>query len=277
VILVALVAFVIRELFIRDPLVELKVFRNRNFAFGCLLMGLFGGAIYGIVTLLPLFYQTLLGYTAGIAGIAVAPRGLGAVFIMPIVGVLTSRVDNRWLIASGFALFGLTSMVFGDITLGISEWSLVWPIVFSGMASGMVFVPLTAVTMATLSNEQMGNATGLFNLLRNLGGSIGISIVNTLVVRHQQIRHNELIKFVTPGTPQFQQLLAQAKNLARIRGDAGIATQQGYAMVSQMLEQQAASLSYVDVFRYLALLCFLCVPLVFFLKKAEAKSGIVAH
>jgi MFS transporter, DHA2 family, multidrug resistance protein len=277
VILVSLVAFVIREFRVGAPLVDLKVFSNRNFTFGCLLMGLFGGAIYGIVTLLPLFYQTLLGYTAGLAGIAVAPRGLGAVFIMPVVGVLSGRVDNRWLIALGFGLFGWTSMVFGHLTLGISQWSLVWPIILSGVASGMVFVPLTAVTMATLSNEQMGNATGLFNLLRNLGGSIGISVVNTLVVRHQQIRHNELIQFVTPGTLQFQQLLAQAKNLANVRGEAGEAARQAYAMISQLLEQQAATLSYIDVFRYLALLSFCCVPLVFLLKKVKAKAGVAAH
>jgi MFS transporter, DHA2 family, multidrug resistance protein len=253
------------------------VFRNRNFTFGCLLIGLFGAALYGLVTLLPLFYQTLLGYTAGIAGIAVAPRGLGAVFIMPVVGVLSGRIENRWLIAGGFALFGWTSMVFGKLTLGISEWSLLWPIVFSGVATGMVFVPLTATTMGTLSNEQMGNAAGLFNLLRNIGGSIGISVVNTLVTRHEQIRHNELIQFVKPGTPQFQQLLTQGRNLARIRGDAGIAAKQGYAMVSQLVDQQAALLSYVDVFRYLGLLCFLCVPVVFLLKKVKSKAAIAAH
>jgi DHA2 family multidrug resistance protein len=276
VVVLSLVAFVIREVLTRAPLVNLKVFSNRNFTFGCLLMGLFGGAIYGIITLLPLFYQTLLGYTAGLAGIAVAPRGLGALAIMPVVGVLSGRVDNRWLIACGFALFGWTSLLFGNLTLAISQWSLIWPIILSGVAAGMVFVPLTTATMGTLSNEQMGNATGLFNLLRNIGGSIGISIVDTIVVRHQQIRHNELSQFVTPGTPQFRQLLAQAGNLARMRGDAGQAMKQGYALISQMVERQAAMLSYIDVFRYIALLSFLCIPLVLLLKKVAARRGAMA-
>jgi MFS transporter, DHA2 family, multidrug resistance protein len=276
VILVSLTAFVIREFLTRAPLVNLRIFSNRNFTFGCLLIGLFGAAIYGIVTLLPLFYQTLLGYTAGLAGIAVAPRGLGAVLIMPVVGVLSGKIDNRWLIALGFALFGVTSMIFGNLTLGISQWSLVWPIILSGVAAGMVFVPLTTAAMGTLSNEQIGNATGLYNLLRNIGGSIGISIVDTILQRHEQIRHNELTQFVTPATPHFRQLLEQAKNLARMRGDAGAALHQGYALVSQMLEQQAAILSYIDVFRYLGLMCFLCIPLVFLLKKVAGRHGAVA-
>lgn len=276
VIVLSLVAFVIREVLSESRLVNLKVFSNRNFTVGCLLMGLFGGAIYGIITLLPLFYQTLLGYTAGLAGIAVAPRGLGALLIMPVVGVLSGRVDNRWLIICGFALFGWTSLLFGSLTLAVSQWSLVWPIILSGVAAGMVFVPLTTATMGTLSNEQMGNATGLFNLLRNIGGSIGISIVDTVVVRHQQIRHNELSQFVTPGTPLFRQFLAQAENLARLRGDAGEAVRQGYALVSRLVEQQASILSYIDVFRYLGLLCFLCIPLVLLLKKVAARRGAMA-
>jgi MFS transporter, DHA2 family, multidrug resistance protein len=277
VVIVSLAAFIIREFLLKNPLVDLRVFGNRNFASGCLLIGLFGGAIYGLITLLPLFYQTLLGYTAGLAGIAVAPRGLGAVFIMPLVGVLAGRIDNRWLIALGFALFGITGLAFGNLTLGISQWSLLWPIILSGVAAGMVFVPLTTAAMGTLSNEQIGNASGLYNLLRNIGGSIGISVMNTLVTRHEQIRHNELIEHITAGTPFFRQLLAQAQSLATEQRGAGVALRRAYALVSRLLEQQAATLSYVDVFRYMALLSFLCVPLVLLLKKVRARGAVAAH
>src|SRR5262249_11785221 len=158
-------------------LVDLRIFKNRNFTLGCLLIGLFGGAIYGLITLLPLFYQTIMGYPASAAGIAVAPRGIGAIVMMPIPGVLTSRMDNRWLILVGFAIFGWSGLQFGNLTQDISQWSMLVPIIASGAAAGMVFVPLTTVTMGTLSNEQMGNASGFFNLLRNIGGSIGISLV----------------------------------------------------------------------------------------------------
>jgi MFS transporter, DHA2 family, multidrug resistance protein len=140
----------------------------------------------------------------------------------------------------------------------------------------MVFVPLTATTMGTLSNEQMGNAAGLFNLLRNVGGSIGISIVETITTRHVQIRHNDLLQFLTPSTPQFRQLLAQAQSLVAERRGAGVALRRAYALVSRMVEQQAATLSYIDVFRDLAILSFVCVPLVFLLKEVKAKAGAVA-
>lgn len=168
---------------------KLSVLMNRNFAFGCLLIGLFGAVIYAMVAILPLFYQTVTGYTASAAGLAVSPRGLGAVFIMPAVGVLTSKIDNRWLIAAGFLLFAWASYAMGELTLQISQWSLTWPIIVSGAASGLVFVPLSTLAMGTLKNEQIGNASGLYNLLRNIGGSIGISVANTLVTRHSQTHH----------------------------------------------------------------------------------------
>ena len=109
--------FLIRQFRHDHPLVNLKVFRNRNFAIGCVLIGIFGAAIYGLVTLLPLLYQELLGYNALAAGVAVSPRGVGAIVAMPVIGLLTARIDNRWLIAVGFALFGISSLWFGRVNL----------------------------------------------------------------------------------------------------------------------------------------------------------------
>jgi MFS transporter, DHA2 family, multidrug resistance protein len=121
--------------------------------------------------------------------------------------------------------------------------------------------------MGTLSNEQIGNATGLFNLLRNIGGSVGISMVNTIVIRHEQIRHSELIQHITPAAPLYRQLLVQVQRLATERRGAGVAVECSYALVSRLVDQQAATLSYVDIFRDLALISFFCVPLVLLLKK----------
>ncbi len=273
---VALAVFVIRELIIKNPIVDLRIFKNRNFAAGCLLMAMFGGSIYGIITLLPLFYQTVMGYTAGSAGIVVAPRGLGAVIIMPIVGILTSRIDNRWLVIAGFVIFGITGLVFGGITQEISPWSLLWPIIIRGAAAGLVFVPLTTATMGTLANEQMGNASGLFNLLRNIGGSIGISMVDSILIRHEQIRRSELVQHVTPLYPPFRGLFARIFGAMSLHAAPNVATQRSYAVVNQMLQRQAAILSYVDVFRYLALATFLCIPVVFFLHRVRKREGAVA-
>jgi DHA2 family multidrug resistance protein len=278
VVIVSLIAFIIRQAVIKNPLVDLGVFKDRNFSMGCVLIALFGGAIYGIITLLPLFYQTVLGYPASTAGIAVAPRGVGAVIIMPIVGALSGRVDNRWLIALGFALFGWTSLLFGHLTLGISQWSMLVPIIASGVAAGMVFVPLTNTTMGTLANEQMGNASGFFNLARNIGGSIGISLVNTVVARHQQIRHAELGQYLNPESPIARNLANRLQDFLLLRTGPGVARLRSLALEDRIVQQQAAALAYIDVLRWLALLTFLCVPIVFLLKKVKPKKGpAMAH
>lgn len=273
ILIIMTAAFLLRELTIRAPLVNLRVFRDRNFAIGCLLMALFGGSIYGLVTLLPLFYQTLLGYSASAAGWAVSPRGIGAVFIMPIIGVLTGRLDNRWLIMSGFAVFAGSSLWMGGLTLGISPYSLLWPVIISGAGSGMVFVPLSTISMGTLANEQIGNASGLFNLMRNVGGGVGISIVNTLVSRHQQIHRAELAQNLAPTNPAFQQTYAVLRGaMARITGPV-VSSRRAYGLIERTLDQQSAAYSYVDVFRYLALACMACGLVVFFMKRVKAKKG----
>jgi DHA2 family multidrug resistance protein len=274
--IVTFAGFVIRELVARAPLVNLKVFLDRNFALGCLLIGLFGGVIYGVVTLLPLFYQTLMGYTAWAAGWAVSPRGIGAICIMPVIGLLTGRIDNRFLIILGFVIFGWTSLWMGNLTLDISPNSLFWPIVISGVGSGMVFVPLSTISVGTLPNEQIGNATGLFNLLRNVGGGIGISLVNTLVARHTQIHRALLVQNLAPQNPAFQQALRSGQAVTSQYTGPGLSQLQAYGLIQGTLDQQAAAFSYVDVFRYLAVACFACGAVVLLMKRVRARKGAAA-
>ncbi len=269
ILIISFVGFMFREYLAKAPLVKLSVFTDRNFALGCVLIGLFGGVIYGIVTLLPLFYQTLLGYTASAAGFAVSPRGIGAICVMPIIGVLTGKLDSRVLIFTGFVVFGLTSIQMARITMEIGPYSMLWPIIFSGMASGMVFVPLSTVAMGTLANEQMGNATGLFNLFRNIGGSVGISLVNTLVTRHEQIHRANLAYRIGPQSTAFNQQVANLKGI--------VGTQGAYGMIERTLDQQAALMSYVDDFWYLAVACFFCGLVVLGLKKVTKAGPMGAH
>ncbi len=275
--IVSFIFFLVRQLTHAKPLVDLNIFKNRNFALGCLLITLFGASIYGLVTLLPLFYQELMGYTALNAGIAVSPRGVGAICAMPIIGILTTRLDNRWLIASGFTVFAICSLWFGEVYLGISQWSFIWPIILSGFGSGMVFVPLSTTAMGTLSNEQIGNASGLYNLLRNVGGSVGISIVNTIVARHAQMHRSELVHNLASGNGVTQQHLSTLQNLMHSVNASGpvLASSQALRMLEGTLNSQARLWSYVDDFRYMALACFLCVPLVFFFKRAKPRAGAV--
>jgi MFS transporter, DHA2 family, multidrug resistance protein len=274
ILIVCFIAFIIRQFRHRQPLVDLRVFRHRNFALGCLLIGLFGAEIYGLVTLLPLFYQELLRYTALAAGWAVSPRGVGAIIAMPIIGYLTAKIDNRWLIVSGFVMFAWASLWFGEATLGIGQWTLLWPIVISGFGSGCVFVPLSTISVAYLKNEEMGNATGLYNLLRNVGGSIGISIVNTLLARREQVHRNEMVHSLTSGSVTARQTIDGVQHFLVAQGaSSATALERAYGVIGQILGGQALLWSYVDDFRYMALVCFACIPIVFALKKTIGIKG----
>jgi DHA2 family multidrug resistance protein len=277
ILVVSFVLFLVWEWFGRKPLVDLRIFKNRNFAIGCLLIGLFGASIYGMITLLPLFYQELMGYTAQVAGIAVSPRGIGAICAMPIIGILTARMDNRWLIAAGFAIFAICSLWFGEIYLGISQWTFLWAIVLSGFGSGMVFVPLSTTAMGTLRNEQIGNASGLYNLLRNVGGSIGISIVNTIVARHEQVHRSELVRSLQQTNPAADNRLTFLQNYvaAHVPLGPGDSSNAALQMLNNTLHSQSRLWAYVDDFRYMALACFACVPIVFLFKRARTRPGAV--
>jgi len=274
---IGLALFLVREFTAKHPVTDLRVFADRNLAMGCILIALFGGVIYGIITILPLFYQTLLNYTAWNAGIAVAPRGIGAIVIMPIVGVLSTRLDTRWVMTTGFLTFAVSALWMSDLTLQISQWSLLWPIIISGAAAGMVFVPTATVSVATLSNEKIGNATGLFNLLRNLGGSVGISLVETMIARRQQVYRAELSRNVGRRHP-LEQAYHLYHGLVLPWSGSHQAMLRAYALINNGLNQQATLYSYVFDLRYMAVICVVCVPIVFLLKKAKAKPGAMgAH
>jgi DHA2 family multidrug resistance protein len=222
-----------------------------------------------------LFYQELMGYTALAAGWAVSPRGIGAITAMPVIGYLTAKMDNRWLIAFGFALFGAASIWFGEVYLSIGQWTFLWAILISGFGSGCIFVPLATTSMAFLKNEEIGNASGLYNLLRNIGGSIGISVVNTIVTRHEQRHRSELVGSLSQGRVEVRGALQGLQAYLSSLGGASSTTalRRAYGLINEDLNAQARLWSYVDDFRYMAVVCFACVPLVFALKKAVGKKG----
>ena len=262
----------------KDPLVNLKVLKNRNFAIGCLLIFLFGIAIYSTVTVLPLFYQELLGYTAFTAGIVVAPRGLGAICGMPVIGYLSNKVDPRYLLTFGFIVFGFTTLYFGSITLEISPNTLLVPILITGFGLSFIFVPITTAAYGTLPNEQMGNASGLFNLMRNVGGSIGISVAQTLLIRRAAVHQNLIINSVPVTGQQFQNSVRNTTGfLSGYYGPANAAEPAAATLYRELL-RQASSWAFVDVFRWLSILSFVCVIAVWLLKKVKPGKGPVgAH
>ena len=270
------IAFIYVQLTKDKPLVNLRIFRNRNFTMGCILIFMFGGCIYGAVTLLPLYYQSLMDYSAWWAGLSVAPRGLGSIVAMPLVGLLVSRVDTRYLVSLGFLIFGICSMTWSMLTLDISPWSLLIPITVSGFSLGLVFVPLSVTTLGELRPEEVGNGSGLYNLLRNIGGSVGISIVETIVTRHEQVHRTDFIKNLGATGTAYQNQTQLYTNMFARAASQPDAQHQALGQLNRTLDQQATLWSYVDDFRYMALACFCCVLLVWGLKKVKAKGGAAA-
>ena len=191
---------------------------------------LYGFALYGVTALLPLFLQTVMGYSALDSGLAVSPRGLGSLVAMVMVGVLVNYVDGRILLALGFAGFGYSTVLLSHINLGISMWSVAVPNFLNGFAGGFIFVPLTTMTMSMLRKQEIGNAAGIYNLMRNIGGSIGIATVTTFLVRGAQTHQNYLAANVTATNPtavaalqglQAKFFIAGADGVHRPSGCAG--------------------------------------------------------
>ncbi len=224
----SILAFIAWELYTPEPIVNLRVFLNRNFAIGCAAIASVGVVLYGSTALLPLFLQTLLGYPAVESGFAVSPRGVGAVISMIVVGRLISRVDTRYLITFGFTVLCFSTYLFTLINLYIAQTNIIVPMLISGIAMGFVFVPLTTMSMATLPQDQIGNASGIYNLMRNTGGSVGIAIMTTLLARNQQIHQAVLTTHTTEYDPAFQAMFTQIKNGLMATMDPVSATELAY-------------------------------------------------
>jgi DHA2 family multidrug resistance protein len=275
---VALLAmFVVHEIRTRDPVVHLRVFRNRTYSAGVFLMTVLGFVLYGSMLLLPIMLQTLLGYPALNAGIAMAPRGLGSFLMMPLVGTVLGRFDPRKVLAVGLVGAAWTLYALSRLNLQAGYWDIFWPQFIQGASLALLFVPLTTATMDPIPREEMGNATSMFNLMRNLGGSIGIASGTTFLFRRQQLHTHLLGAHVNPFNPQTRMWVSgiQARMMAH-GADPVLATRQSYGAIWGVVQQQAAMLAFVDTFRALAVVFLLVLPLLFLMKKPRHHGGPTA-
>jgi len=248
-------------------LVDLHILKNRNFSTGCLLAGLLGTCIYITIAILPLYYQEILGYTAFNAGLVVGPRGLGAFVGSPVIGYLGSRFDSRKLMTVGFLGFAACAYIFGTVNLDTGPYTLLVPILLTGFALSWVYVPMATMATSTVPVHEMGNATGLFNMLRNIGGSIGIAMATTALVRRADMHQTYLGGHLSASAPLLQQKSAAlAMYLGHHVGPPG-ARAGSFGLLYGKLIQQAALLAYVDVFKWTALLAAAGAGLTWFFKK----------
>jgi DHA2 family multidrug resistance protein len=274
---VALAAFLVHELRVEHPVVDLRVFRLRTYAIGVFLMTMVGFVLYGSLVLLPILLQTLLGYPALQAGIAMSPRGIGSFLAMPLVGLALGRIDARRLLAAGLAGGAATLFWLGALNLQAGYWDVFWPQFVQGVALALLFVPLTTITMDPIPRESMGNATSIFNLMRNIGGSLGIAVATTILARRQQLHTSVLGSHVDVYSPQARALLDQLRAAFIARGsDLVTATEQARAAVFGLVRRHAAMLSFTDVFRLMAVLFVCLLPLLFLMKTPRAGRGPAA-
>src|SRR5271156_3228673 len=261
----------------KDPIIDLHLFRDRTFAVSNLLMFMLGFALLGSTLLLPLFMQTLLGYTAERAGLALMPGGFTIIILLPLVGFLLSRYSPRWLLVLGLVLLSssLFNMTRFDLQIDFRTAAMARVLQAAGMA--FLFVPINTAAYAFLPRDKNNAASGLMNLARNIGGSVGISLVTTMLDRGTQTHSNTLSHNLSPANPAFQALMQGATQAVRAHGaSATFATRQAYAMIEGTVQRQATMLAYIDDFRFLAWAILVMIPLVFLMKKGKP-GGIAVH
>jgi len=270
----AFIAFILRELFTQHPLVDFRVFKNRNFLIGTTLIFVVGIVLYSSTALLPLFLQNLMGYTALQSGLAVSPRGVGSLVAILIVGRIIGKIDSRYIISFALALLAYSCYLLGKLDLDVASSDVIWPIAISGLALPSIFVPLTTATNATMPTAQLGNSAGIYNLMRNLGGSVGIAMVTTLLSRNAQRAQVTLAAHITPYDFAARQKYELLQHSFAHGTNAVAAGAHARAVMYQELLQQSSLMAFISNFNLLAVLCLCCIPLVFLFQKGSAP---VAH
>jgi DHA2 family multidrug resistance protein len=275
---VMLPAFVIRELYTPQPIVRFRLLRYRNFAAGIVMVTILGFVLYGSLVLLPLFMQTLLGWTAVTAGIWTSPRAVAAAIFMPLVGYLLGRGwDARLMVIYGFVVASLAFFGYSHMSLQSGTWDIFLHQINQGAGMAFVFVPLTVLTMDPIPKAETGYATSLYSVMRNIGSSIGISFVTTWVARRSQFHQSILSAHITRYDLRSQQFLGLARGLFFHRGfDWSTAGHRGLGVVYGMLRQQAALISFIEVFRIMGFLFLATVPLVLLMRKARQRGKVPA-
>jgi DHA2 family multidrug resistance protein len=258
---IGLVALVIRELMTDHPVVDLRALKNRSFAAGVFLISLLGFILYASLVLLPLYLQTLMGYPAYNSGLALSPRGIGALLFTPLAGHLTTKTDPRRLLVVGLLLGSLTMFQLSGLNLYAGFWDILWAQVLQGIALSFLFIPLMALAMARIPREKMGNATSIFNLMRNIGGSVGIAIMTTFLARRTQLHQSQLAANITPGSLQTLKFLHGLRADFYLHGaDAVTASRRALGAVYALVQQHAAMLAFVEAFWVMGVVFLLMLP-----------------
>lgn len=271
---VSLLAVIIWELRLKEPLVDLRLLWNRNFALATVTMFFLGFVLYASTMLLPLFLQTLMGYDAMLSGLVLSPGGLVVLAAMPFVGRLIGNYQARWLLVIGLVMTAVSLMEMSRFNLNIDFRTAVWARCVQGVGLAFLFVPLNTLAFSFIPKSKVNNATGIINLARNLGGSCGIAGVMTLLAQRIQFHRARLVEHLTPFDTAYRMFMHGMNSMfdSTASAGAGIANK-SYAMLSGLVNRHAAMMSYVDCFWVLAIAFALMVPLALMMKNNRGGAG----
>ncbi len=272
--LVSLILFVIVEFFTEHPIVNLRIFKKLTFSTGNVVMFFAFFNLFGSIVLLPIYLQTLMGYTSTLAGLVLGPGGIATLIAMPIAGRLVTKINPKAILAFGIIVAAYSTYLMSQFNLLADFNTIIWPRVVLGVGMGFLFIPLTTLTMSAIRKEDMGNASAIYNLLRNLGGSFGVAFVTTMLARRAQLHQVNLVEHLTPFDTSYQLTLSRAEQFLQHMGfDASTAQQGSLSVIHGQLLRQASMLSFNDVF-YLISITMICVlPLVLLMRVKLIKSA----
>ncbi len=264
----SLVIFVIVELFVKHPIVNLRILRNFSFSLGNIIIFFVFVNLFGSIVLLPMYLQSLMGYTSTLAGLVLAPGGVATLMVMPIVGLLITRINSKGIVVAGIVVTAYSTYLMSAFNRLADFNTVVWPRIIMGIGVGLIIIPLTTLTLSRMKKEQMGNATSIFNLVRNIGGSFGVAISTTILTRRAQFHQAHLIDHLTPFDMTYALGSSRASEALQQRGlEPAISGQGGLAAIYDQVVREASMMSFNDVFYLLSVMLVLTVPLVFFMRR----------
>jgi len=269
--------FIWRQLTYRNPIVELRVLKNGNLRVGTILSFIMGFGLYGSTFIIPLYTQSTLGWTAQQSGMLMIPAALTTAFMMPIIGRLLQKgVPQQYLVALGMLLFSIfTYWGYRIITPDTSADNFFWMLIVRGLGMGMLFIPITTLSLSTLKGQQIGQGAAFTGMMRQLGGSFGVAIITTFMATQNMVHRNDLVSRLDTNNIYVQQRVQNLQHSFMAKGmtpDVALAT--GYKTLDFAITKQAAVLSYMDVFLYLGLMFLICIPFVLMVKGNKAKKKI---
>ncbi|HLH37905.1 MAG TPA: DHA2 family efflux MFS transporter permease subunit [Bryobacteraceae bacterium] len=269
-----IISALIWEYFHDNPVIDVRLFRNRNFAVSCVLMFMLGAALFGATVLLPQMVQTLMGYTAEQAGWVLSPGAVVIILLLPFVGKMVSKIDPRYMIAAGFLAAGLALLHMTEVNAAMDFKTIVLLRVYQMVGVAFLFVPIQTLCYVGIPMEKNNNVSGMINLARNMGGSIGIAGLETILARRQQFHQTILAAHTSPWDTAFQSTLAAIRGAMQNAGyDLATATDMAYAQIYGMVQGQAAWLAYIDTIWVYGLVCLAVAPLAFLMQRPRKGTG----